>query len=139
MHWNNHLQHLQQSCATAGGTDTSTWVDATLDVVADLLVLQQRVGRDPVARRAVEVAALHVGLAREYAGPVGPSVVPDDLALEVAERSTHALLGVLLSLVRAENSTASYARRLHLRAASRAMRGEPLLPAQRGRGGARTP
>jgi hypothetical protein len=114
------------------------WVDATLDVVADLLALQQR-SQDPAVRRAAEVAALHVGLAREEAGPVGPSVVPDDLSLEVAERSTHALLTVLLALVRAENSTASYSRRLHLRAASRAMRGEPLLPAQRGRGGARTP
>lgn len=138
MHWNDHLRHLQDSCATAG-TDTPTWVDAALDVVADLLVLQQRLSQDPAARRAAEVAALHVGLAREHAGPVGPSAVPDDLALEVAERSTHALLGVLLSLVRAENSTASYSRRLHLRAAARAMRGEPLLPTQRGRGGARRP
>jgi hypothetical protein len=138
VHWNDHLRHLQDSCATAG-TDTPTWVDAALDVVADLLVLQQRLSQDPAARRAAEVAALHVGLAREHAGPVGPSAVPDDLALEVAERSTHALLGVLLSLVRAENSTASYSRRLHLRAAARAMRGEPLLPTQRGRGGARRP
>jgi len=139
VHWNNHLQHLQHSCSAATVADASIWVDATLDVVADLLVLQQRVSKDPAARRAAEVAALHVGLAREHAGPVGPSAVPDDLSLEVAERSTHALLGVLLSLVRAENSTASNSRRLHLRAASRAMRGEPLLPAQRGRGGARTP
>jgi hypothetical protein len=139
VHWNNHLRHLQHSCSAATVADTSTWVDSTLDVVADLLVLQQRVSLDPVARRAAEVAALHVGLAREQAGPVGPSAVPDDLSLEVAERSTHALLGVLLNLVRAENSTASYSRRLHLRAASRAMRGEPLLPTQRGLGGARTP
>jgi hypothetical protein len=139
VHWNNHLRHLQQSCATAGGADMPSWVDATLDVVADLLALQQRLSQDPAVRRAAEVAALHVALAREHAGPVGPSAVPDDLALEVAERSTHALLSVLLSLVRAENSTASYSRRLHLRAAARAMRGEPLLPTQRGRGGARTP
>lgn len=138
VHWNNHLAHLQHSCAAAGAAETSMWVDATLDVVADLLTLQQR-SQDPAIRRAAEVAALHVGLAREEAGPVGPSVVPDDLSLEVAERSTHELLTVLLALVRAENSTASYSRRLHLRAASRAMRGEPLLPAQRGRGGARTP
>jgi hypothetical protein len=137
VHWNNHLEHLQRSCAAANAA--ATWVDATLDVVADLLALQQRVSRDPAARRAAEVAALHVGLAREQAGPVGPSAVPDDLSLEVAERSTHALLAVLLGLVRAEHSTASYSRRLHLRAASRAMRGEPLLPAQRGLGGARTP
>jgi hypothetical protein len=139
VHWNNHLEHLQHSCAAADGADTATWVDATLDVVADLLALQQQVSQDPAARRAAEVAALHVGLAREQAGPVGPSAVPDDLSVEVAERSTHALLSVLLCLVRAENSTASYSRRLHLRAASRAMRGEPLLPAQRGLGGARTP
>jgi hypothetical protein len=139
VHWNNHLEHLQHSCAAAGGADSSTWVDATLDVVADLLALQQRVSQDPAAQRAAEVAALHVGLAREQAGPVGPSAVPDDLSLEVAERSTHALLSVLLGLVRAENSTSSYSRRLHLRAASRAMRGEPLLPSQRGLGGARTP
>lgn len=141
MHWNASLHRLLSVCTSfsVAGASAAPGDDAVvLDVLGDLIDLQlaaaARIG-DVVETRRLEVAALHLGLVREHATPHGPSVVPTDLPAAVASRDACVLLDALLSV--ASPGSVCYSRRLHLRAASRALRGEPLLPAQRGPGGAR--
>lgn len=136
MHWTSHLHRLLSVCVYA---DADPGDDAAvLDVLCDLIDVQLAAARragDAVEVRRLEVAALHLGLAREHATPYAPSAVPGDLPASVAGRDTCALLDAMLSV--ASPGPACYSRRLHLRAAARALRGEPLLPNQRGRGSSR--
>jgi hypothetical protein len=137
VHWTSHLHRLLSVCVYADarpGDDA-----AVLDVLCDLIEVQLQTARrngDATEVRRLEVAALHLGLAREHATPYAPSAVPSDLPASAAARDACALLDALLSV--GSPAPASYSRRLHLRAAARALRGEPLLPSQRGRGSSRT-
>ncbi|MGQ0844778.1 MAG: hypothetical protein ACT4QF_11645 [Sporichthyaceae bacterium] len=137
MHWSSHLHRLLSVCvyAEAGPGDDAAVLDAISDLIDLQLAVATRSG-DRVEANSLEVASLHLGLAREHAMPAGPSAVPTDLPASVAARDACALLDALLSV--ASPGPACYSRRLHLRAAARALRGEPLLPTQRGRGSSRT-
>lgn len=136
VHWNSHLHRLLSVCvrADAAPADDAAILDALGDLIDLQLAEAARTG-DVVEARRLEVAALHLGLVREHAMPHGPSVVPANLLASVASRDACALLDALLSV--ASPASVCYSRRLHLRAAARALRGEPLLPTQRGPGGAR--
>lgn len=131
MHWNAHLQRLMSVCvqAEAKPGDDAAVLDAICDLIDLQLVLADRAG-DVAEVRRLEVAALHLGLAREHAMPLGPSAVPTTLSASVAGRDTCALLDAMLSV--ASPGPTNYSRRLHLRATARALRGERLLPSQRG-------
>lgn len=137
MHWNSHLHRLLSVCvyAEAAPGDDAAVLDALCDLIDVQLVSSRRTG-DLAETRRLEVAALHLGLAREHATPYAPSAVPSDLPGTVAGRDASALLDALLSV--SSPGPSCYSRRLHLRAAARALRGEPLLPTQRGRGQSRT-
>lgn len=136
MHWNSHLHRLLSVCvyADAAPGDDAAVLDALCDLIHVQLVTARRTGDLSEVRR-LEVAALHLGLAREQATPLAPSAVPSDLPGTVAGRDACALLDALLSV--SSPGPSNYSRRLHLRAAARALRGEPLLPSQRGRGSSR--
>ncbi|MGQ0464265.1 MAG: hypothetical protein ACT4QG_02980 [Sporichthyaceae bacterium] len=131
MHWNAHLQRLLSVCVQAEATygDDAAVLDALCDLIDLQLVLADRAG-DAAEVRRLEVAALHLSLAREHAMPLGPSVVPTTLPASVAGRDACALLDAMLSV--ASPGPTNYSRRLHLRATARALRGERLLPMQRG-------
>ncbi len=137
MHWNSHLNRLLSVSVYADAThgDDAAVLDALCDLI-DLQISAALRAGDAVEVRRLEVAALHLGLAREYPMPYCPSVVPTDLPAAVAGRDACALLDALLSV--SSPGPTNYSRRLHLRAAARALRGEPLLPTQRGPGSART-
>lgn|GEM_PF-4843260 len=134
MHWNAHLDRLQSACATLE-RDSAEDVASVIDTVTDLVELHLDVPRraflDPATRHSLEVASLHLALAREHAAPLGPSVVPAGLGVRVAVRDAAALLEALLCTGAVTSADGSRDRYLHLRAAVRALRGERLIPSQR--------
>jgi hypothetical protein len=140
VHWNAHLDRLQSACLTAEREPAADAVAQVVDTVSDLvqlhLALPRRAFLDPATRRALEIADLHLALAREHAAPLGPSVVPADLSVHAVLRDSAALLDALLRTGAVASTDGSRDRYLHLRAAVRALRGQPLIPAQRTRGSA---
>jgi len=140
VHWNAHLDRLQSACATADPMPAADAVAQVIDTVTDLvrlhLDLPRRAFLDPATRRALEIADLHLALAREHAAPYGPSAVPTGLSVHAVLRDSAALLDALLRTGAVASVDGTRDRYLHLRAAVRALRGQPLIPAQRGSGSA---
>jgi hypothetical protein len=140
VHWNAHLDRLHSTCVTAEPEPAADAVAQVLDTVADLVALHldlpRRAFLDPATRRALEIADLHLALAREHAAPLGPSAVPANLSVHAVLRDSAALLDALLRSGAVPSADGSRDRYLHLRAAVRALRGQPLIPAQRRSGSA---
>jgi hypothetical protein len=138
VHWNAHLDRLQSACLTAEREPAPDAVAGVIDTVTDLvqlhLDLPRRAFLEPATRRALEIADLHLALAREHAAPLGPSVVPADLSVHAVLRDAAALIDELLFSGALSSADGSRDRYLHLRAAARALRGQALIPAQRRRG-----
>lgn len=137
MHWNAHLIRLQSACATierdaVAADAVASVIDTVTDLVELHLDLPRRAFLEPATRTSLEVAQLHLALAREHAAGLGPSVVPANLSDRVAMRDAAALLDALLRTGAVPSADGSRDRYLHLRAAVRALRGEHLIPAQRG-------
>jgi hypothetical protein len=136
VHWNAHLLRLQSTCSTlerdpAASDAVASVIDTVTDLVELHLHLPRRAFLDPGTRVALEVAGLHLALAREHAAGLGPSAVPADLSAPEAMRDAAALLDALLRTGAVPSADGSRDRYLHLRAAMRALRGERLIPAQR--------
>ncbi|HEX3827406.1 MAG TPA: hypothetical protein VHV82_09060 [Sporichthyaceae bacterium] len=140
MNWNAHLDRLQSACGTAEPEPAADAVAQVIDTVTDLvqlhLDLPRRAFLDPATRRALEIADLHLALAREHVAPLGPSAVPGDHSVHAVLRDSAALLDALLRTGAVAACDGSRDRYLHLRAAVRALRGQPLIPAQRRSGSA---
>jgi hypothetical protein len=140
VHWNAHLDRLQSACVTAERAPAADSVAQVIDTVTDLVALHldlpRRAFLDPATRRALEIADLHLALVREHAAPFGPSAVPAHLSVHAVLRDAAALLDTLLRSGAVIATDGSRDRYLHLRAAVRALRGQPLIPAQRKSGSA---
>jgi hypothetical protein len=136
VHWTAHLLRLESDCATldrdpAAAAAVSSVIDTVTDLVELHLDLPRRAFLDPGTRAALEIAGLHLALAREQASGLGPSVVPAGLSVHAAMRDAAALLDALLRTGAVPSADGSRDRYLHLRAAVRALRGQRLIPTQR--------